>query len=271
MNNKVIVVIFIILILLNFTTCKKEKAEYKAPYFIKELNLSSEEKLEDYEWFWGFIYEGYPFIEVLQRRGIDLEKIKEEGYEKLKDEKLKTKSDYLSFYGELCAKITDYKPIGHLWPIQYSQYNSIYKMYYPCQNNDIEQFDLIKNFYEAKPKMKYYKTLWHNVENLKRVQTHLIKKDRIAYIRIDSFMLTNGQANTYYNDVETFIEKVKDYKHLIIDVRRNGGGQSNLWKYIVGICSNNDYEFNQYGLYSENKYISEYLEHLFKIYPVEKI
>ena len=95
-------------------TCKKEEKP-KTIHELQKLDLSQKEKNDDYEFFWGFIKEGFPFTEVLERNGVDLEKIKEEWQPKLKD--IETKSQYLTFYGELCAEITQNKPVGHLWGI----------------------------------------------------------------------------------------------------------------------------------------------------------
>ena len=39
----------------------------------------------DYEYFWDFIYNGYPFTEVCERKGADLEQIKQFGYRYLTD------------------------------------------------------------------------------------------------------------------------------------------------------------------------------------------
>ena len=39
--------------------------------------ISAEKMKADYEYFWDFIYNGYPFTEVCERKGADLKKIKE--------------------------------------------------------------------------------------------------------------------------------------------------------------------------------------------------
>lgn len=276
MKKKLFFAIFSIFLLLNFTTCRKEnskeKVKAKDPYFIKELNLTQQEKIEDYEWFWGFIYEGYPFVEVLQRRGIDLEKIKEEWYKKLKDPSLDTKEEYLTFYGDLCAKITDNKPIGHLWPISYEGYEDVYKTYFPYMGLDKMEIDLIDNFYAARPLGSYAKTIWSETQNISGVQTNIIEKDKIACIRLDSFMIFDEEEeNKYYQDIENFLEDTREYKHLIIDITRNGGGYSKFWEYIVRLHSWEDIYFYKYGLYKESDYIKKYIDAIFKTYSIEKI
>ena len=41
--------------------------------------ISAEKMKADYEYFWDFIYNGYPFTEVCERKGIDLGQIKRTG------------------------------------------------------------------------------------------------------------------------------------------------------------------------------------------------
>nr|WP_255823203.1 hypothetical protein [Treponema putidum] len=47
--------------------------------------ISAEEMRADYEYFWDFIYTGYPFTEVCERKRIDLEQIRQAGYRYLSD------------------------------------------------------------------------------------------------------------------------------------------------------------------------------------------
>ena len=253
----------------SLTCCKKEEKP-KTIHELQKLNLSQKEKNEDYEFFWGFIKEGFPFTEVLERNGVDLKKIKEEWYPKLKD--IETKSQYLTFYGELCAEITQNKPVGHLHPIDYRYYNKVYKTYYPCVNKDGTENELIKDFYSAQPSGAWVRTIWNDVQRIEGITTYIVEEGKIACLRIDSFSITDQEKRKkFLNDVKVFLEKTKDHKHLIIDITRNGGGDKYFWMYITGLLLKDNAAFYRYGLYTENKYTKELLEYIFKIGNIEII
>ena len=250
-------------------TCKKEEKP-KTIHELQKLDLSQKEKDEDYEFFWGFIKEGFPFTEVLERNGVDLKKIKEEWYPKLKD--IETKSQYLTFYGELCTEITQNKPVGHLHPIDYRYYNKVYKTYYPCVNKDGTENELIKDFYSAQPSGAWVRTIWNDVQRIEGITTYIVEEGKIACLRIDSFSITDQEKRKkFLNDVKVFLEKTKDHKHLIIDITRNGGGDRYFWMYITGLLLKDNAAFYRYGLYTENKYTKELLEYIFKIGNIEII
>ncbi|UTY27679.1 S41 family peptidase [Treponema putidum] len=268
-RKKIVFCVLCLYCLFTFLTCKKEEKP-KTIHELQKLNLSQKEKDEDYEFFWGFIKEGFPFTEVLERNGVDLKKIKEEWQPKLKD--IETKSQYLTFYGELCAEITQNKPVGHLYPIDYQYYNKMYKTYYPCVNKDGTENELIKDFYSAQPSGAWVRTIWNDVQRIEGITTYIVEEGKIACLRIDSFSITDQEKRKkFLNDVKVFLEKTKDHKHLIIDITRNGGGDRYFWMYITGLLLKDNAAFYRYGLYTENKYTKELLEYIFKIGNIEII
>ena len=268
-RKKIVFCVLCLYCLFTFLTCKKEEKP-KTIHELQKLDLSQKEKDEDYEFFWGFIKEGFPFTEVLERNGVDLKKIKEEWYPKLKD--IETKSQYLTFYGELCAEITQNKPVGHLHPIDYRYYNKVYKTYYPCVNKDGTENELIKDFYSAQPSGAWVRTIWNDVQRIEGITTYIVEEGKIACLRIDSFSITDQEKRKkFLNDVKVFLEKTKDHKHLIIDITRNGGGDKYFWMYITGLLLKDNAAFYRYGLYTENKYTKELLEYIFKIGNIEII
>ena len=94
------------------------KNRYKISGFI-----SLEESETDYEAFWDFIYNEYPFTEVCERKGADLKKIKEEGYKEIKSSSPRySQNTYISFYAKLCEDITSRYFTGHLYPASTSDY-----------------------------------------------------------------------------------------------------------------------------------------------------
>ena len=120
----------------------------------------------------------------------------------------------------------------------------------------------------ARPTGAWVPYIWQDVHVIDGIITNIIEEGKIACLRIDSFSITGQKI---LNDVKVFLEKTKDYKHLIIDITRNGGGNSYFWMYIAGLLLKDDAAFYQYGLYTENKYTKELLEYAFKTYNIEII
>ena len=58
-------------------------------------------------------------------------------------------------------------------------------------------------------------------------------ENKIAVMRINSFMYCNVASDSVY--ISSFLEKIQDYKYLIIDIQDNGGGSEHYWRnHIVG-------------------------------------
>ncbi len=253
-----------------------------------KLKMSLEEKQEDYEYFWDFIYNGWPFLEVCERRGIALAQIKKEGEEQLKD--ITYRSDYSAFYDDLGFKIAGEGYIGHFWPHDYSDYIILKDYYeYPVFNLDGTENEKIINFYNAiaDDPFDYYGLLransqYHSFSSDERPvpQTKIIKAGEIAYIKIDTFNLSAPLElhNEYYNTIEKFLNLTKNYKHLIIDISKNRGGHIEYWMGLVGLTLeyNTELAFKRYGLYNDNKYTEIYMEKFltnFKVteFPIKKV
>ncbi len=270
---------------LNLISCTKEdEIQIEERY---KLNLTLKEKQEDYEYFWDFIYNGYPMIEVIQRRGVDLEKIKNDNYEKLA--KLKSKNAYMQFYAYLCYFITDEQSTGHLGAINYNRFDLAHRGRYPVidkngLNTIIANFYIDKGIDDSPPEFKTTERKDENKESSKVknnkietksdtrtynyvfADTEIIEKDKIAYLRIDSFWYnTNAEKKAYYKALDNFFTETQNYKHLVIDVSHNRGGYPRFWEYIVGVhLRKKDIDNNIYGLYSENKYTEPYLDRYLK-------
>ena len=110
--------------------------------------ISAEKMKADYEYFWDFIYKGYPFTEVCERKGADLEQIKQSGYRYLTDPMMQY--GHYFFYKDLCRKITGNRYIGHLYPSDYFDYYFNYEKIFKNDSADtslIKKRILIDNFY----------------------------------------------------------------------------------------------------------------------------
>lgn len=239
----------------------------------------SEEKMQaDYEYFWDFIYNGYPFTEVCERKGVDLKKIQQAGYKYLSDPMMQY--GYYFFYKDLCRKITGNRYLGHLYPSDYFDYKKIFKW---NTLHLIKPHDLIDDFYFYVHQAEVISD--KNIGNFKnrtspligtRVYSkpfiQIIEKDHIAYIEIRSFLTTElAEKQEYLKALEDFFIETANYKHIIIDIQNNGGGYIENYEAIISPHIKKDMNIVSYGLYSENKYTDTYLDMFFKNYKAEKI
>lgn len=227
--------------------------------------VSFQKMRADYEYFWDFIYEGYPFTEVCERQGADLNKIKNEGYIELK--KVKTQREYYTFYHNLCQKITLERTTGHLFPIHYKDYSdSLSSQGSYAVLNDTSK--LINSFYgewEKKDGRVYHK-------NKPYVEKKIILENKIAYIKIRSFFtFTYEQQKLYEDEIKNFLMETADYEHIIIDITTNRGGSLDNSELIISPNLTGNKQIIFYGLYNENKYTKPYLDHIFKKINIEKI
>ena len=227
------------------------KNRYKISGFI-----SFEDSESDYEAFWDFIYNEYPFTEVCERKGADLKKIKEEGYKEIKSSSPRySQNTYISFYAKLCEDITSRYFTGHLYPASMSDYE--YAMNVSDSYFKLYDVDLMNSFYRVKPHY-YYINSRIGYRGVVKADIKIIEEGKIAYVRIDSFW-SGGYAKEYIQyrkDMKKFFLDTEKYKHIIIDVSNNGGG--NVKCYDSDILSYNNINRNIqqriYFLCSKNKY-----------------
>ena len=117
--------------------------------------ISAEKMKADYEYFWDFIYNGYPFTEVCERKGADLKEIRQSGYRYLTDPMMQY--GYYSFYMSLCRKITNGRYMGHLYPANYYDFRSNFYTI-PIYKNFIKDMPLINSFYNKLRKVSELNT-----------------------------------------------------------------------------------------------------------------
>jgi hypothetical protein len=70
------------------------------------------------------------------------------------------------------------------------------------------------------------------------MQISSIEQGKIAYIKIPTF-LTFWSA-TEIEKVSSFLEEIKEYEHLIIDIRGNGGGYKKIWELNIVYALHSD-------------------------------
>lgn len=63
------------------------------------------------------------------------------------------------------------------------------------------------------------------------------------------------------SEIRDFLIEVKDYKTLILDIRGNGGGNSDYWRaHIAPLLINKPIEYNTYLLYTRGNYAETFMQ-----------
>ncbi len=90
--------------------------------------------------------------------------------------------------------------------------------------------------------------------------TKILEEGKIAYLRLPS--LASSYVDKDRSGIRTFLEKIKDYPALIIDIRGNGGGSTNYWMHnIVPLLTNDILQTRNYILFRNSEYIKPFIKH----------
>ena len=221
----------------------------------KEFNLSKEDYIEDFNFAYNTLKEHYPFFEVNKKLyGIDWLANKEK-YEAYIAES-KNDADFFSRMNYVLAELHNWHT--HLMPTELGiDYYISYK-YYPIF---WWRHDIAKMYEKDNVRRRYNinnETVKRYVNaNIKRddevnktysknLMTENIIKDKLAYIRIKS--LIGGQYINQDKDIIiNYLNEIKDYPFLIIDIRGNGGGDSGYWQnFLLPKIVDKKYETKNY-------------------------
>jgi len=105
----------------------------------------------------------------------------------------------------------------------------------------------------------------HIDRNIPNVSTEILEEGQIAYLSINRFFFDNDpESPAWYSDKETihsFFEEIRDYSHLIIDLRRNTGGIPRFFEdVIVRPIINEPVQAEGFVFAAQGYYSNEHLE-----------
>lgn len=225
--------VIILAIMLMVVGCSSEEvtitAEDPITYGIVDTNLSTEEKLEDFEYMYTLLEENYPFFEVNKRlHKVDWLKNKNK-YKKM----VKNTNNDAEFFVAIDHILRDLNnPHTHVFSGEV--YKRYYKHFYPYEHEvlnyekSMERYDFDGNVdnIELNPESDFL------ISDDEVLKTNILEEDEIAYMQIKSMSAYHIKED--YGRVKEFLEEVEDYDKLIIDIRGNTGGFDDYWKNIVG-------------------------------------
>lgn len=206
------------------TTVAMDASEYG----IVETNMSTEEKLEDFQYMYKLLNENYPFFEVNKR----LHNVDWLGNKKKYEKKIKNTKNDAEFFvaiGEILRDLNN----DHTHVFNGEVYNRYYKHFHPMEHE-------VLNYERSKARYGF----GGNVDEIKIdpnsnflisdepvLKTDILIEDELAYLKIRS--MSAYHITEDYAKVNDFLKEVEDYDKLIIDIRGNGGGFDDYWGNIV--------------------------------------
>lgn len=207
----------------------------------KEFNLSKEDYIEDFNFAYNTLKEHYPFFEVNKKLyGIDWLSNKEKYEAYIAESK-----DDADFFTRMNTILAD---LNNLHTQLVPSYMGLeYYISYYSNPKCTWRHDIAK-IYEKDDVRRRYNINNEVIENVinqyiksddevnktysKNLMTENIIKDKLAYIRISS-LIGMEYINQDRDIVINYLNEIKDYPFLIIDIRGNGGGDSRYWAYFL--------------------------------------
>lgn len=207
----------------------------------KDFILNRKDYIEDFNFAYDVLKNHYPFFEVNKKLyGVDWLNNKEK-YEAYIAES-KNDADFFSRMNEVLSELhnlhTQIVPsyMGLEYYISYysnpkcTWRHDIAKIY---EKDDVRRRYNINNEVIENVINQYIKSDDEvNKTYSKNLMTENIIKDKLAYIRISS-LIGMEYINQDRDIVINYLNEIKDYPFLIIDIRGNGGGDSRYWAYFL--------------------------------------
>ena len=255
------VLILLITFLISFSGCKNKDDELAVDLKLVS-PLTQEQKVEDFNFMYSILKESYPYLELNKRvNGVDWLANKEVYVNKIKA----TNSDR-EFYDSLQSILKELNN-GHTNILQEQSYPLYKKLY---ERDKKSNAAWIKELNKSQAKRRYGETEKNidsnnNVNKEKdyidtyNVKTDIIKKDEVGYLSIASLNSFNIESDMKI--IKPFLNEVKSYKALIIDIRGNSGGDSRYWsEKLVPMLIDKPLKNVEYVVYRGSNFIEAFVK-----------
>ncbi len=235
-------------------------------YGIIETNLTTEKKLEDFEYMYNLLEENFSFFNVNKR----LHNVDWIGNKKKYEKIIKNTKNDVEFYVAI-SKILDDLNNDHTHVFSGEIYNRYYKHFYPNKHEvlnygkSMERYGFNGNVenIELNPNSNFL------ISNEPVLETKVLIEDELAYMKIKS--MSAYHINEDYSKIGNFLREVEDYEKLIIDIRGNSGGFDNYWKNVVEFLIDETLKVEYYSFF-RGDYRNRY--EMYKVptaKPIEKL
>ncbi len=278
-NQRHLLTVFLLLLCMVTIGCQPQGSLPAANPQKPVVQLTTEEKLKDFEALYKVLQENYPFFEVNKRmNGVDWLANKEGYLEKIQS----TKSDEEFFY-QLKSILSDLYN-GHTGPLEkeyYKPFKAAYEENARYNKPWVEQFNSPQAVVRYGGDTKAVNTSTASNEQQQNytmpdnVATKILSKNQVAYLAIHSLNMFNIEGDMKL--IRPFLESIKDYKALVIDIRGNGGGSDSYWSNnLVPMMIDKSLSWNTYFVYRGGEFSMPFINqklinNMDELQPIEKI
>lgn len=223
--------------------------------------LTQKEKLEDFEYMYTILKENYPYFEVNKRQnGIDWLANKDEYISRIKA--AKSDQDFFAVLSSILKELNN----GHANMLDNQFYSNLKCNYKQNGTNSEAWLNQLNNpkalaRYGAKQEDNNSVSSSNDNQNNMtpdNVKTKIIKDKEAAYLAIQSFNYFNIESD--FKIIDPFLQSVKNYKALIIDIRGNGGGDDRYWATIAGMLINKPMNETLYEAFRGGSFTEQFIK-----------
>ncbi len=236
---------------------------------VKELTL--EEKLEDFEFLYNSIIEDYPFLEVNKRvNGVDFEANKDKYIEIIK-----TEPDFAKALSLVFADLNN----SHTMLLNSEGIRFRIEVFENIRNNlglwnekmgsffldtltnplVLKRYNLPMDIANNKETGKQNEKQENKLQ-VNNAEAYDIVDGKVAYIYVPQ-MLNDYLRAKDEELISEYLQNIKDYQALIIDIRGNGGGSTNYWQnFLLSKIIKEDLKTTNYMFFKGSDFIQNYLD-----------
>lgn len=204
--------------------------------------FTAEQKEQDFEYLYKTLKENYPFFGVLQRQADRDWLANHDRYLQM----VRESTDDKSFAKALQAIMREVGN-GHAYVIAPQAYDLMSKLYHqaavtPGKENKIYH-RWAATYDQAKPYYDYFKEIYgiqpsgeeqsdngdSGYDPTGNISLEMLGGGKIGLLTINSFMNPSGDSAL----LMTFLDSVQGCEHLIIDLRKNSGGNDQYWDHNI--------------------------------------
>lgn len=260
MKKRLAVVIIIGILILSITGCSGSEDKSIS----SNGQLTQQQKLKDFEYMYTILKENYPYFGVNKRlNGVDWLANKNKYIEQIKA----TKSD--EDYYETLKGILHQLNNGHARLLNKSEYLTFNKgfkkdekTYSKAWLDEMNKPEAVKR-YSAMKVTKSKEEVPANT-NSDNVKTSILEENKVAYLAVHSFFNTDKAKEGQI--IKSFLQSIKNYKALVIDIRGNGGGDARYWENnIVPMLLNDSVRYNEYLFFRGGEFVEKFIESKFSV------
>lgn len=251
--------VLLIVIIFSFIGCAGNTEKTLNRNITNNKQLTQKEKLDDFEYMYTILKENYPYFELNKREyGIDWLSKKNEYISKIKS----TTNDESFFYAlqSILSELNN----KHVSMVDKNFYLYAKNVY---EKNSKSNEAWLKQLNSSKAVSRY--SIMSNTKNNHKfsannitpdnVKTNILEKNKVAYLSIHMFNTFNIDEDMKI--IKPFLQDIKNYKSLIIDIRGNGGGDSGYWSdNIVPMLINKPIDYTEYTAYRGGSFVEQFIK-----------